>query len=365
MNTVRAAVFEPGEGLLLRELSRPELNDGEILIEVLGCTICGSDLHTIDGRRDAGGPMILGHEIVGRIVELAGQARCDNTGSLLSIGDRITWAVVASCGDCFYCLRDLPQKCVRSVKYGHTPLKSGRELYGGLADLCLLAPSTAVISLPDDLPLAVACPASCATATAVAAIEAAGEVTGASVVVFGAGMLGLTTIAMLREAGANHVLAVDPANDRQSQAMQFGASSACRPTDIVGTLDETTRKFGFDIAIEMSGHSSAFESAWKHSRIGGTFVLVGSVFPAPGVPIELEQIVRRLLTIRGVHNYAPRHLQSAVDFLEINYAKYPFAECVERWFSLDQIDDAVSFTRDSGAIRVGVTGATSRTTQPS
>jgi len=72
-------------------------------------------------------------------------------------------------------------------------------------------------------------------------------------------------------------------------------------------------------------------------RTGGTFVVVGAVFPAPPVELYLEQLVRRQLTLRGIHNYAPRHLLQAVQFLESQHRTYPFASLVAQWQPLTQI----------------------------
>ncbi|MGC4006498.1 MAG: alcohol dehydrogenase catalytic domain-containing protein [Pirellulales bacterium] len=136
----RAAVFSgvPGS-IAVAELPVTPPRGGELLVRVVGCTLCGSDLHSFHGRRGVPTPTVLGHEIVGRIVEFGPDSpRVDLGGAPLNVGDRIVWAVVADCGECFYCRRGLPQKCERSVKYGHEAFRPGRELLGGLADYCLL-----------------------------------------------------------------------------------------------------------------------------------------------------------------------------------------------------------------------------------
>jgi alcohol dehydrogenase len=111
MSTSLAAIFhETGRELEMRQLARPEPGGAEVLVRVLGCTLCGSDLHTFDGRRDTPVPTILGHEIVGEISALGDAAPArDLAGNDLRIGDRVTWSIVANCGDCFFCRRGLPQ----------------------------------------------------------------------------------------------------------------------------------------------------------------------------------------------------------------------------------------------------------------
>ncbi|MFT3920919.1 MAG: alcohol dehydrogenase catalytic domain-containing protein [Myxococcales bacterium] len=220
MKASQAAIFAGTPGQIeLQEILPPEPGAGEILVRILGCTLCGSDLHTFEGRRQAPVPTVLGHEIVGRIEALGANApRHDMAGKNLQVGDRVTWAIVANCGECFYCERKLPQKCLAAVKYGHEKLQPGRELLGGLAEHCLLTPGTSLVRLPDDLPLEVACPANCATATAAAAVEAAGDLGGAVVCVLGAGLLGLTVCAMVKSRGAAEVICVELDPRRRAQA---------------------------------------------------------------------------------------------------------------------------------------------------
>lgn len=350
-----AAIFEGIAGKVsLRRLEVPAPGPGEYLVRVLGCTICGSDRHTFEGRRATPTPTVLGHEIVGRVEAIgAGAPERDLAENPLRVGDRVVWAIVASCGRCFYCQRDLPQKCQHAVKYGHEAFRPGRELLGGLAEHCLLAPGTAVMKLPD-LPLSVACPASCATATVAAAIEAAGVISQRTVCVFGAGMLGLTACAMARERGAAEVMCVEPHPGRRQLAARFGASCAINPTEFESRMERSPDANGVDVAFEMSGVPAAFDLAWRWSRIGGTVVLVGAVFPAAPVPIALEQLVRRHLTLRGIHNYGPRHLRQAVEFLDRSHERYPFSELVAQWMPLTEIDRAFERAGDLDAIRVGV-----------
>lgn len=351
-----AAIFDGTPGVMaIREIPLPALQSSEILVRVLGCTLCGSDLHSFDGRRSVPVPTILGHEIVGEIVEFGADAsKLDLSQQELMIGDRITWAIVASCGDCFYCQRGLPQKCLKSVKYGHEILRSREELLGGLAEYCLLMPGTAVVRLPSDIPLSVACPANCATATIVAALEAAGPLEDQNVCIFGAGMLGLTACAMARCLGAATIVCVEPDTGRRERARQFGATHVTDGAGLAAVARQAGLTHGFDAVVELSGHPSAVEIAWPLIRMGGTLVLVGSVFPAPPVPIAFEQIVRRQLTIRGIHNYAPRHLATAVQFLARHHHEFPFADLVRQWLRLDSIIDAFTLAKDPGAIRIGV-----------
>jgi alcohol dehydrogenase len=344
----------PGQ-LALQEIPRPEPSSGEILVRVIGCTLCGSDLHTFEGRRQVPTPTVLGHEIAGEIVALGPDApRCDLANQELRCGSRITWSLVASCCQCFFCQHDLPQKCVKAVKYGHEPLHPGRELLGGLAEHCLLVPGTSIVRLPDDFPLEVACPANCATATAAAALEAAGEIEGTRVLVLGAGLLGLTVCAMASARHAAEVICVEVNSERRARARLFGATHAIAPEELINVAGGLTQNRGVDVLVELTGSPAALETAWPVVRMGGTFVLVGSVFPARPVALPLEQIVRRHLILRGIHNYRPRHLLAAVQFASQYHRDFPFAELVAEWHTLASVENAMRSARNPSRIRVGI-----------
>ena len=161
MLSARAVVFEkPGRPLVMREFPVPDLGPGEALVRISCCTVCGSDLHTFRGDRETAVPTVLGHEIVGVVASLASDSPpVDVAGVPLRVGQRVVWSVAASCGQCFFCTHELPQKCSSLFKYGHEPLAPGRELCGGFAELCLLVRGTVVVPVPGVLSDLVAAPA--------------------------------------------------------------------------------------------------------------------------------------------------------------------------------------------------------------
>jgi len=357
----RAAVFHGVDRPLeLREVPLPDLAAGEVLVKIECCTLCGSDLHTFEGRRETPLPTILGHEIMGLVAELpAGETVLDFRGEPLAEGDRITWSVAAHCGDCFFCRRGLPQKCERLFKYGHQRIDDAHPLSGGLAEHCHLSQGTSIFKLNDTLPREVACPANCATATVAAALRAAGNVSGAVVIVQGAGMLGLTACAMLRHQGAAEVLLCDIDAQRLNRGAAFGATQGVVVGDdlepLVRLVGELTAGRGVDVALEMSGASVAVEQAIPLLRVGGRYVLVGAVFPGRPVSLSPERIVRRCLSIIGIHNYAPVDLGMALDFLIATQGKLPFADLIEATFPLAEAEQAFQYALEHAPPRVLVT----------
>ena len=327
----------------------PRPTEGEWLVRVVAMTVCGSDRHTWEGRRQGPIPTVLGHEMIGEIV--AGGEECprhDRRGRQIEVGCRVTWAIVTACGTCPSCVSGYPQKCVVGLKYGHEQAVGRRALSGGLAEYCLLTPGTRVLVLDDSLPISVACPANCATATVAGAIRACCGLNGANLGVVGAGMLGLTACAMATTSGAR-VIVSEPDEGRRRRALAFGAVAVFHPDDFASGAAGS-----LDAVIEVSGTNAGFLAALPTVRVGGTLVLIGAVSPSHDVPVSLEGIVRRCLTIRGLHNYGPDDLIAAVDFLERHHGRDPLAELVSEWFPLSDTTGAFTAAADPACIRVGI-----------
>ncbi len=340
----------------LVELDVPPLTAGQALVRVDGCTLCGSDLHSLHGRRRVPTPTILGHEIVGSIVEMDGAfPRSDIQGEPVAIGDRVTWAIVANCGTCFYCQRGLEQKCENACKYGHMGFDSGYVLSGGLAEYCILAIGTHVVKVPSSLSLELVTPTSCATATVMAAMSDLPDPVASEsrIAILGAGMLGLTACAVASQRGWTEVVGVDPILAKRDMAIRFGATKAFSPEDWL-LHAKLNRGYGFDAVLELSGAQAMIVPALESLRIGGHLVLVGAVFPVPPISLLPEQIVRSQITLRGIHNYRPKHLLEAVQFLTQHGQAFPFAELVSTWHDLAEVEGLVRNGLPPSQVRLGV-----------
>ncbi|MBW0104651.1 zinc-binding dehydrogenase [Pseudonocardia sp. KRD291] len=334
-----------GRGFTVVPATTPQTpGPGEVLARIDLATVCGSDLHSARGDRPSPVPGVLGHEQVGTVLAVGPDApRCVD-GSAVAAGARIVWSVAASCGRCDRCRRGLTQKCRHLRKYGHEPLDDAEPLTGGFATHCIVLPGTAIVAVPDAVPDVVAAPASCATATVAAVLGAAGDLDGARVLVTGAGMLGVTAVAMAAQAGA-HVIAADPGPARRERALRFGAAEV--------TADATEHG-PVDVAVELSGAPAAVRTCLGALDVGGTAVLAGSVSPGEEVPLDPERLVRGLHSVVGVHNYRPADLRTAVDFLAAHHDRHPFAELVGGRFGLDALDDAFAAAHTGDAPRQGV-----------
>ena len=330
--TARFAVFHGfGQPLELVECPIPDLQEGETLVKISCCALCRSDLHTYEGRRTEATPTILGHEAVGQVIE---------SRAGLTPGTRITWGIFACCSECFFCRNSLPQKCKSLFKYGHARLTDEQPLSGGLATHILLRKGTPVVPLPDSIPDEVAVLANCSTATAFASIRNADLRSQAVVAVLGMGILGLTAAAIL--ASQEHqVIAFDPDPAKAKLAQDFGCTEFFSDVEAFNrALFNRTEERGADACLELSGSQAAAHLSLTCVRIGGTIIWTGAAAPIGDIAIHPEQILRRHLTIKGIHNYSPVDLEEAVKLLS-NSQQEKFRALVGEGFALDQIDTAL------------------------
>ena len=325
-----AAVWRGGDAIALESIPVPALGPGDVLVRVRFATVCGSDRHTVSGRRDQPCPSILGHETVGEIVAIGGVRAYALDGCRLRVGQRVIWSVTLPCGACDRCLRGVSAKCRGVRKAGHEALDSDWGLSGGYARHVLLPRGLPIAVVDDELCDALAAPAACATATVMAVVERAGSLAGRHVVVLGAGMLGLTAAAGAAQAGAAAVTVVDPSCARRELARQFGATEVRSAATEAGT---------YDVLLEFSGSSAALQDGLAALEIQGVAVLAGSVAPNGTIAVDPESVVRRQLSIHGVHNYEPRHLAAALDFLQLTRDRFPWANLVAEPRPLEDIAD--------------------------
>jgi len=353
------AIFhEPGRHLERLHVPVPPLREGELLVRVDACSICASDLHTAHGRRRQPLPTILGHEVAGTVVALgAGSPPVDLRGLVVGIGDRVTWSPCVSCGECDRCRQRLPQKCRYLFKYGHAA-NDAYPLAGGFADHVLLRRRTAIVRLPSRLPAAVAAMAGCVVATAFSVLDSGGELAGRSVVVIGAGMLGLSIAGLATARGATSVTLIDPKCERLDQAVTSGLVTNTVPwtadsKPLESLLTGVLREDGADLVVEASGSAAGAAAAVHLVATAGRCVLAGTVAPVGNAVIDPERVVRRQMTLCGVHNYRPTHLLDAVDYLAGPAGAW-VESCVGPLLPLAAIDHALVIAATGSALRVVV-----------
>lgn len=269
--TMRAARWHGRRDIRVDEVPTPIPRSDQALIEVEWCGICGTDLeeytdgpvtipeeaHPLTGRR---APITLGHEIVGRVAQPA------QDGSGPPEGTRVIPDVVLGCGKCWWCRRHEEGLCVRHAVVG-------LHADGGLAEYVASTAATCV-PVPDGLDADVAALAE-PTSVAVRAVRKVTYPVGSSVLVVGAGTIGLLVTQVARNSGAGTIVAVDTKPRRRDLALALGADFASEPDGLEKPLSEATQGVGPDVVIECSGVPGLARRAIRLTRRGGTAVLVG------------------------------------------------------------------------------------------
>ncbi|MEO6739236.1 MAG: alcohol dehydrogenase catalytic domain-containing protein, partial [Chthoniobacteraceae bacterium] len=212
MPSSRAAVLRAFHAPLeLRDFPLPDtLEPGVVLVRTEMAGICGTDVHLWKGQLPIALPVIMGHETVGRIERLGEGVTHDWTGAPLAIGDRVTWNSAVSCGACFYCAeKKQPTRCAQRRAYGiGYRCDEPPHFLGGYADFHYLRPRTTIFKLPDDLATESVIGAGCALITAIHGVERTGIAWQDSVVVQGAGPVGIAALAVAKSAGASEVIVI-------------------------------------------------------------------------------------------------------------------------------------------------------------
>jgi len=331
----------------------------EALVRVSMSTICRSDIHSYQGHRPSPCPGLLGHEIVGRVVALGEDLTRDMRGDTLAIGDRITWSEFFIPGDNYFCdVLDLPQKSPGVEKYGHMAVTTAPHHHGGFAEYCYVLPKSWILRLPASLTDAEAAPINCGVATMVAVTEAANIRLGSTVVIQGLGLLGLYGAALAKSRGARYVIGLDVHGARRAQSHRFGVDLALDPTleksQLLEAINTHCQPEGPDAVIEVCGVAEAVTLGLDMVRVGGTYVIAGLVSPGAHVTIDANCIVRKMVKLRGIHNYHPRHLVEALEFVVSNKICYPFSELVDACYPLDQVTQAMADASSQRVLRAAI-----------
>ena len=260
-----AVLHEFKKPLVFEEVPRPQLEPGEVLIKVEACGVCHSDLHVADGDWSqlapiVKRPLILGHEIAGRVIEKGEDVRD------LQIGDRVgvPW-VHWTCGECEFCLEGNENLCSRQKITGVT-------VDGGYAEV-VKAPASHALKIPDGLSSLEAAPLFCAGVTVFRALKRARVTPGQRLAVFGVGGLGHLAVQIGRELGAD-VAAIDISDEKLALAKSLGASTVLNAAS-TNVVKELRGKGGVHVALVASAAKAAYDTAFYCVRPTGTLLVVG------------------------------------------------------------------------------------------
>jgi len=274
----------------IEQIPVPEYGSDDVLIKVKACSICGSDVHGMDGstgRRIP--PIVMGHEASG-IIEKTGK---NVTG--YKTGDRVTFDSTIYCGKCYYCRRGEINLCDNRKVLGVSCEEY--RLHGAFAEY-VAVPAHILYPIPDNVTFEQAAMVE-PLSIAFHAINRSKVTLNSSAVVVGSGMIGLLIIQLLRIYGCGKIIAVDKVQSKLDLAKKFGATDIVRAdlADVPTEVRRITGNRGADIAFEAVGVTPAVESAVESLKKGGTLTLVGNLMPAIDLP--LQSVVTRQISLNG------------------------------------------------------------------
>ncbi len=346
----RVAVLKAyGGEFELREYPVPDPEPGAILIKLTRAGVCGSDLHIWRGEmKEVYGALpkdlTFGHEMAGR-------------------GDRVTFCYFFPCGRCPVCLNDEMGSCPQKVRPNRVAGSSPyfNNAYG---DYYYLRPNHFIFKVPDEIPEDMATPVNCALSQVLYGLRKAGFRAGHSLVIQGAGGLGINAVAVARDMGAETVIVVDRLAPRLALAKAFGADHTINATEIssadkrVDAVKALTDGFGADVVADFVGYADVIPEGLRMLRGGGCYLEVGSISPGNIFSFDATALVRGNTRLVATSNYSPWALEQSLSFMKRNLKRFPFDRVISHVFPLERISEA--FTQADWAHRGGDPAGVSR-----
>ena len=354
-----AAVFTGGKRPVdIVSLDVPNLEPGGILVRNTGAAVCGSDLH--GWRGDGDGPpssrrMVGGHECSGVVESLGNEISTDSMGRKLEEGDRVVYPFFFPCLRCYQCVHGELHACPNRYhpRFKTETFDDYPYCDGGFAQYWNLPAGHFVFKAPAEIPEQVLATVNCSLTQVTWAIHQGNLKFGDTVVIQGAGGLGIYAMAIAADTGASKVIVIDGQSARLNLAKRCGATDTIdmrefgSPQERVARVHELTDGVGADIVVEVVGVAAATLEGLDMVRTGGTYLDVGNIsggsFTMPG-----NRMIRGQIHWIGVGHYNPWVLENAVSWLTRASKKYPLFDLVSHTFPLDQIEKAFDTAEWSG-----------------
>lgn len=355
-----AAFYGPGRPFEIKEYVLPEPEPGAILLKTSVANVCGSDLHQWRGEFDLAAfgrpyPQILGHEMAATVHRLGAGVTRDTAGQELREGDRVVFRYFHPCGSCRACVKRVFRACPYARSYLTRSCDESPHFYGAFAEYHYLSPGAAVFRVPDTLTDTMVAGANCALSQVVGGLQLAGLRLGETVVIQGAGGLGVYATAVAKEMGAGEVIVVDGISERLALAEGFGADHTVDfrelpdPDARIKRVLDLTDGWGADIVVEVVGHPRVCNEGLRMVGRTGRYLEIGNI--SPGLTYELDPswLIFGNRTMYGMVYYEAEHLQQALQLMERTATTYPWDRVISHTFRLEEIGEAFNRS-DAGEV---------------
>jgi len=335
---LKAVVFHAPNDMRVTERPIPEIGDSDALVKVGACGICGTDIHILHGEHIVKFPVIPGHEFSGEVTAVG------NRVSNVRVGDRVTVDPNIVDLTCFFCRRGEIHLCENLTAVGV-------NFDGGFAQYCRV-PAVQCCAVPDGVSLeeaAMAEPLACCIHGA----DQAGIEPGDTVVVLGAGSVGLLMVQLAKAAGANHIIVSEPDDRKRGLAARLGSDVQVDPVagDPAAPVRELTEA-GADVVVECAGRQETAAQALDLARRGGTVLQFGVVSADRMIEVSPYQVYYKELTIRGSFVNPFTHSR-AIELLASK--QVDVTSLVTHRFGLEDAANAIETAQSGKAIKVLLT----------
>jgi S-(hydroxymethyl)glutathione dehydrogenase / alcohol dehydrogenase len=346
-----AILYETKQPLRVEEVELDPPGNGEVLVKVAAAGVCHSDYHFMNGDLPITLPCVLGHEGAG-VVEEVGPGV-----SAVKPGDHVVMLFRASCGRCEFCQRGRPALCALAGTLRNTGRMpdgtsrlhhEGGEMHHFLGVSCFaertVVPEQGVVKIRSDASLEVAALMGCSVMTGIGAVMNTARVEpGASVLVIGAGGVGLNVVMGAALVGANPIIVADLLDFKLDLAKSFGATHTvnAKDQDTLEAVRALTGGEGVDYSFEVIGNSRTTTTAYQAVRRGGTAVAVGIPPFGTEMTINAGELVYQEKTLKGSY-YGTSHPQSDMPRLIDLYmaGRLPLDRLISRSYPLEKVNEA-------------------------
>lgn len=361
--TSRAVTITAPHQIEVREYTIPPLPAGGALMQIELSGICGTDKHTYRGETTQYGgtvnaqtspfPLIPGHENVGIIVDTTPSAT-DFYGQPLKVGDRVTMCPDVVCGTCYNCRHIYGYSwCENWQGYGNSFRATETPLMGGWSEYMMLIPEAYVYKVPAGLPPEIAvyteimaCTYALDKGKEFSSIAAEGFNSGDSILIQGAGPLGICHLIKARMMGAGTIIVIDKSDYRLEKSKQFGADHVLNVNNTteaerIDMIHQWTEGRGVDVAIECVGYPEAVPEALHMIRRGGMYILEGVFVDMGDIQLNPHLIVSKSLRLIGLSNHPFTGYKASMEMLLRYMDTMPLDQFITHRFPLDQAQEAM------------------------
>jgi threonine dehydrogenase-like Zn-dependent dehydrogenase len=376
---VKAAVMTGPGAIEIQKFPYPALQPGAMIMRIEMAGICGTDKHTYRGESkqyvgteaesDTPFPIIPGHENVGVVAEISNEARkgLEFYGEELKEGDRVVMCPDVICGECWYCrhIDDYPW-CENVRGYGNAfSTSEAPSLFGGWAEYMYVRPDVFVYKVPPTVPVRVAVLAELFAvalalddAKAFSSTITKGKDHRETVVVQGAGPLGLCCLIRARILGAREVVAIDLSDFRLAMAQQFSADHALNPQrterdERIAHVKGLTNGRGADMVVGCTNVPECLTEGLEMLRKGGTYLELGNFVDTGAISINVHKhVCAKNVRLLGVTNHPFTKFGTVLRMLEEYAHQFPFEKMVTHRYKLDDAEVALLRSMEADSMKV-------------